>query len=74
MKRKGFYIKESKDGSLMLNIYKQDFIAFVDSLEAQEGWVKMRIYKRMQVDEKGHTHNMECVRINSENHSKVVHD
>ena len=62
MKRKGFYFKESKDGSLLMNINRQDFIAFISELEAQEGWVKFRIYRRSQVDEKGHTHNMECVK------------
>lgn len=61
-KRKGFYFRESKDGSLLLNINRQDFVSFISDLEAQEGWVKFRIYRRSQVDEKGHTHNMECVK------------
>ncbi len=64
MKRKGFYIKQGvKDQSIYLNIYKPDFIEFVKECKDQDGWVKLRIYEREIVDDKGHTHNMEQVNI-----------
>lgn len=70
MKRKGFYIKQgAKDQSIYLNIYKPDFIMYINERPDQGGWVKLRIYERETVDEKGHTHNMEQVNtpINTEN-------
>ena len=70
MKRKGFYIKQgSKDQSIYLNIFKPDFIEYINERPDQDGWVKLRIYERETVDGKGHTHNMEQVNapINTEN-------
>ena len=59
MKRKGFYIKKGKDQSIYLNIYSSDFITFISDLNTE--WVKLRIYERDTIDEKGHTHNMEVI-------------
>jgi hypothetical protein len=62
LKKKGFYIKKGqKDGSIYLNIYKADFIQYIQDRPDQDGWVKLRIYERETVDGKGHTHNMEQV-------------
>lgn len=61
MKRKGFYFKQGHDGSLYLNIQKNDFVNYLNDLVASDEWVRFRIYKRDQVDEKGHTHNMELI-------------
>jgi len=62
MKRKGFYIKQgSKDQSIYLNIFKPDFIEYINERPDQDGWVKLRIYERETVDGKGHTHNMEQI-------------
>ena len=62
MKRKGFYIKQgSKDQSIYLNIFKPDFIEYINERPDQDGWVKLRIFERETVDGKGHTHNMEQV-------------
>lgn len=70
MKRKGFYIKKSKkDGSIYLNVFKSDFIQYIQDRPDQDGWVKLRIFERDNVDDKGHTHNMEQVNI-PENQTK----
>jgi hypothetical protein len=62
LKKKGFYIKKGqKDGSIYLNIYKPDFVQYIQDRPDQDGWVKLRIFERETVDDKGHTHNMEQV-------------
>lgn len=62
VRKKGFYIKKGqKDSSIYLNIYKADFIQFIQDRPDQDGWVKLRIFERETVDDKGHTHNMEQV-------------
>lgn len=64
MKKKGFYIKKgNKDGSIYLNIFKPDFVQFIQDRPDQDGWVKLRIFERETVDAKGHTHNLEQVNI-----------
>ncbi len=64
LKKKGFYIKKGqKDGSIYLNIYKPDFVQYILDRPDQDGWVKLRIFERDNVDDKGHTHNMEQVNI-----------
>jgi hypothetical protein len=65
--RKGFYIRQSKDKSLILNINRTDFVAFLQSLSDNEDWVKFRIYERDNVDERGFTHNMEALQITKNN-------
>jgi hypothetical protein len=70
LKKKGFYIKKGqKDCSIYLNIYKADFIQYIQDRPDQDGWVKLRIFERDSIDDKGHTHNMEQVNIpiNTEN-------
>lgn len=62
VRKKGFYIKKGqKDGSIYLNIYKADFIQYIQDRPDQDGWVNLRIFERETVDDKGHTHNMEQV-------------
>ena len=62
MQRKGFYIRKSdKDGNLLLNIHRDDFTAFMASLNDNNGWLKFRIFEREQVDKNGFTHNMEAI-------------
>jgi len=59
---KGFYLRKSKsDDSLLLNVFVSDFKAFLDTLPQNEGWVRLRIFERLKVDEKGFTHNMEAI-------------
>ena len=61
MKKKGFYIRKGKDGSINLNLFRADFIDYLNELETVGGWIRLRIYEREKMDEKGHTHNMEQV-------------
>jgi hypothetical protein len=60
--KKGFYIKKGKkDQSLYLNICKDDFLLYIDSIVGSDGWVKFRIFERDVEDTRGFTHNMESV-------------
>lgn len=61
MKRKGFYLKTAQDKSIILNVYRPDFIQYLNECEAVGDWVKLRIFERLEIDEKGHTHNMELI-------------
>jgi len=59
---KGFYFRKSKnDDSLLLNVFVSDFKAFLDTLPQSDGWVRLRIFERIKVDDKGFTHNMEAI-------------
>ena len=72
VRKKGFYIKKGqKDGSIYLNIYKADFVQYIQDRPDQDGWVKLRIFERDSVDDKGHTHNMEQVNI-PENKQNII--
>lgn len=68
VKKKGFYIRKAEDGSLILNIYKVDFKAFLDDLSDVDGWVRLRIYEREKVSENGFKFNMEAI------HKKLTED
>jgi hypothetical protein len=60
--KKGFYLKNNpKENCLYLNVFVSDFKAFLDTLPQTNGWVRLRIFERLNEDEKGHTHNMEVV-------------
>lgn len=61
MKKKGYYFKKGKDGSLYFNVYKPDFINYLNDLGGSSEWVKFRIFERQKEDDKGHTHNMEVI-------------
>ncbi len=62
MAKKGFYLKNNtKENCLYLNVFVNDFKAFLDTLPQSNGWVRLRIFERLNEDEKGHTHNMEVV-------------
>lgn len=60
-KRKGYYFKKGKDGSLYFNVYKPDFVKYLEGLDNSGEWVKFRIFERNEQDQKGHTHNMELI-------------
>lgn len=60
-KRKGYYFKKGKDGSLYFNVFKPDFIKYLEELGSSTDWVKFRIFERDKEDDKGHTHNMELI-------------
>ena len=62
MAKKGFYIRHNtKDKSIMLNVFVDDFKAYLDTLQTNEGWVKLRIFERQEVDSKGFTHDMQVI-------------
>jgi len=60
--KKGFYLKNNpKENCLYLNVFVSDFKAYLDTIPQSNGWVRLRIFERLNEDEKGHTHNMEVV-------------
>jgi len=63
MKRKGFYIKKGKDGSLYFNFFTPDFIQYINEIKGQDEWATLRLYERKEADGKGHTHNLEPVQM-----------
>jgi hypothetical protein len=68
MAKKGFYIRHNtKDKSIMLNVFVEDFKAYLDTLQTNEGWVKLRIFERQEVDSKGFTHDMQAIQMKTEN-------
>ena len=68
MAKKGFYIRHNtKDKSITLNVFVEDFKAYLDTLQTNEGWVKLRIFERQEVDSKGFTHDMQAIQMKNEN-------
>ena len=61
MSKKGFYIKKERKGEIILNIYADDFKAYLDELSKVNGWVRFRIYEREKAALNGLTHNMELI-------------
>ena len=73
MAKKGFYIRHNtKDNSIMLNVFVSDFKAYLDTLQSDDGWVKLRIFERQEVDSKVFTHDMHAIVLNkqTENHEQ----
>ena len=65
MNKKGFYIKKERKGEIILNIYADDFKAYLDELSKVNGWVRFRIYEREKPANNGLTHNMELIQANN---------
>jgi hypothetical protein len=63
MEKKGFYISKQRKGELVLNIYAQDFLAYLEQCSKAKGWVKFRIYEREKAASNGLTHNMELIQF-----------
>jgi hypothetical protein len=63
MNKKGFYISKQRKGELVLNIYAEDFKAYLDQVNQVNGWVKFRIYEREKPASNGLTHNMELIQF-----------
>ncbi len=61
MNKKGFYISKQRKGELVLNIFSEDFKAYLDQVNQVNGWVKFRIYEREKAASNGLTHNMELI-------------
>ncbi len=45
----------------MLNVFVDDFKAYLDTLPKNEGWVRLRIFERQEADAKGFTHDMQVI-------------
>jgi hypothetical protein len=67
MEKKGFYISKQRKGELVLNIYAQDFLAYLTECTKVNGWVKFRIYEREKAASNGLTHNMELIEFKQDN-------
>lgn len=65
MNKKGYYIKKERKSELILNIYAEDFKAYLDQLQAVNGWLRFRIYEREKAASNGLTHNMELIQVNN---------
>ena len=65
MNKKGFYIKKERKSEIILNIYADDFKAYLDELSKVNGWVRFRIYEREKAASNGLTHNMELIQANN---------
>ncbi len=50
----------------MLNIFVDDFKAYLDTLPKNEGWIRLRIFERQEVDSKGFTHDMQVIHTKTE--------
>jgi hypothetical protein len=61
MSKKGFYISKQRKGELVLNIFADDFKAYLDQVNQVNGWVKFKIYEREKAASNGLTHNMELI-------------
>ena len=66
MEKKGFYISKQRKGELVLNIYSDDFVAYLEQCSKAKGWVKFRIYEREKAASNGLTHNMELIQYKEE--------
>ena len=66
MEKKGFYISKQRKGELVLNIFADDFIAYLVECQKAKGWVKFRIYEREKAASNGLTHNMELIQYKEE--------
>ena len=71
MTKKGFYISKQRKGELVLNIFSDDFAAYLEQCKKVNGWVKFRIYEREKAASNGLTHNMELIEFKEEQTKKL---
>jgi hypothetical protein len=65
LKKKGYYIKKERKNEIVLNLFVEDFKAYLDQLETVKGWVRFRVYEREKPATNGLTHNMEHIISNN---------
>jgi hypothetical protein len=65
--KKGYYLKKDKKDNIILNIFVPDFVTYLQDLEAQNGWVNLRIYERDKVAVNGLTHEMKQLKPKTDN-------
>lgn len=68
--KKGYYLKKHTRNDIILNIYKHDFIQYLETLQDQTGWIKFRIFERLEPASNGLTHEMEIIHYNKETTDK----
>ena len=66
MEKKGYYISKERKNELILNIFIDDFKAYLDQLQTSKGWIRFRIYEREKPALNGLTHNMEAILSNKQ--------
>jgi hypothetical protein len=71
MTKKGFYISKQRKGEIVLNIFADDFKAYLDQVNQVNGWVKFRIYEREKPASNGLTHNMELIQFKEDNKETI---
>jgi hypothetical protein len=71
MSKKGFYISKQRKGEIVLNIFAEDFKAYLDQVNQVNGWVKFRIYEREKAASNGLTHNMELIEFKQDNKETI---
>jgi hypothetical protein len=54
--KKGYYLKKDKKNDIILNIFVADFVAYLQDLESQNGWINLKIYERNEPASNGLTH------------------
>jgi hypothetical protein len=65
--RKGYYLKKDKKNDIILNIFVADFVAYLQSLQDQNGWINLSIYERDKVAANGLTLEMKQLRPKTDN-------
>ena len=65
--KRGYYLKKDKKNDIILNIFVSDFVAYLQSLQDQNGWVNLRIYERNEPAGNGLTHELKQIRPKTEN-------
>jgi hypothetical protein len=60
--KKGYYLKKDKKNDIILNIFVSDFVAYLQSLQDQDGWVNLKIYERSEPAGNGLTHEIKQIR------------
>jgi hypothetical protein len=71
MNKKGFYISKQRKGELVLNIFADDFVAYLDEIVKVNGWCKFRIYEREKAASNGLTHNMELIEFKEQSKETI---
>jgi hypothetical protein len=56
--KKGYYLKKDKKNDIILNIFVADFVAYLQDLESQNGWINLKIYERSEPASNGLTHEI----------------
>ena len=65
--KKGYYLKKDKKDDIILNIFVADFVAYLQSLQDQDGWINLKIYERSEPAGNGLTHEIKQIRHKTDN-------